>query len=120
MRDHVLRRRDFFMSGVWIGRFPGKPLLEQRGDPRRTITERFNLLILDKDRVAANPVVAAYCAVYQFRITNPAVIRLSVGQQRSFLEVLELDFEHIHPGTLCRQVIREGIVGEWPGVPFTP
>ena len=34
--------------------------------------------------------------------------------------MLELDFEHIDPGALCRQVIRERIVGEWPGVPFTP
>ena len=34
--------------------------------------------------------------------------------------MLELDFEHIGPGALCCQVVRERIVGEWPGVPFTP
>jgi hypothetical protein len=45
---------------------------------------------------------------------------LSIGQQRGLLEVLELDFEHIRPGTLCREVIREWIVSEWPGVAFTP
>ena len=54
------------MRGTWIGRLARKPSLEQCGDPRRAIAERFNLLILDKNGVAANPVVAADRAVYQF------------------------------------------------------
>ena len=108
------------MSGVWIGRFTRKTLLKQRGNPRWTVAERFNLLVFDKNGVAANPIVAADRAVYQFRITNPAVVRLSIGQQGSLLKVLELNFEHIHPGPLCCRVIGKRIVAERPGMPFTP
>ena len=34
--------------------------------------------------------------------------------------MFELDFEHVGPGALGSQVVRERIVAEWPGVPFTP
>ena len=34
--------------------------------------------------------------------------------------MLELDFEHVHPGPLCCLIVRERIVAERPGVPFTP
>ena len=54
------------MCGARIGRFTGKPLLEQCRDPGWAIAERFNLLVLNKDGVAANPIVAADRAVYQF------------------------------------------------------
>ena len=66
MSDHVFCRRDSFMRGTWVGRFARKSLLEQCGDPRRAIAEGFDLLVLDKDGVAANPVVAADRAVKQF------------------------------------------------------
>src|SRR5438067_3103528 len=63
MSDHVLCWRDTFMRGTWIGRLARNPLLEQCGGPRRTIAERLNLLVLDKNGIAANPVVAADRAV---------------------------------------------------------
>jgi hypothetical protein len=63
MRDHVFRWGYSFKSGVRVGKFPGKPLLQQRGDPWRTVAERFDLLVLDKDGVAANPIIAADRAV---------------------------------------------------------
>ena len=34
--------------------------------------------------------------------------------------MLDLDFKHIEPGALCRLVIRERIVGEWPSMAFAP
>ena len=34
--------------------------------------------------------------------------------------MFKLDFEHIHPGPLCCQVVGERIVAKRPGVPFTP
>ena len=103
-----------------IRRFAWKTLLKQCGNPRRTVAERFNLLVFDEDGVAANPIVAADRAVDQFRIANPAVVRLRIGQQWSLLKVLELDFEHVHPGALCSQVIGKRIVPEWPRMSFTP
>jgi hypothetical protein len=58
---------------------------------RRTVAERFNLLVFDEDRVAANQLFCSDRAVDQFRIANPAVVQLRIGQQWSFLKVLELD-----------------------------
>src|SRR5208337_1514164 len=120
MSDHVFCRGYPFKGGAWIGRFTRNSLLEQCRDPRWTITERLDLLVLNEDGVAANPVIAANRAVQHFRIANPAVVRLSIGQERSFLKVLELDLEHVDPGPLGSLVIRERIVGERPGVTFTP
>src|SRR5205823_13329106 len=45
---------------------------------------------------------------------------LCVGQQRSLLEILELNFKHVDPSALRSHVIRKGIVGEWPSVTFSP
>src|SRR5579872_582334 len=66
MINHVSRGRDPFMSGARIGRLARQPLFEQCRDPWRTVAERFNLLVLNEDGVAANPVVAAHRAVDQF------------------------------------------------------
>src|ERR1700678_4743407 len=53
-------------------------------------------------------------------MTHPAIVRLSIGQQRSLRKSFELHFEHVGPGALSRQVVRERIVAERPGVPFAP
>src|SRR6185312_16622018 len=49
-----------------------------------------------------------------------AEIRLGVGEDWGFGEVLQLHFEHLDPGTLGGLVVRERIVAEGPGVAFTP
>src|ERR1700723_1721897 len=64
--DHILCRRYTFIRSARIESFPRKTLLEQCGDPRRAIAERFNLLVLNKDGIAPNPIIAADCAIYQF------------------------------------------------------
>src|SRR6185437_17022784 len=74
----------------------------------------------DEDGVAANPVITAHRAVEDFRVADMAEIRLGVGEDWSFGEVLQLHFEHLDPGTLGGLVVGEGIVAEWPGVAFTP
>jgi hypothetical protein len=56
--DHVFCWRDAFERGVRVGRFSGKSLLEQCRNPRRAVAKCFDLLILNEDGVAANPVVA--------------------------------------------------------------
>src|SRR5580693_8275232 len=66
MRDHVFCRGYPFNCGAWIGRFTRKPLLEQSRGPGWAIAERFDLLVLNKDGIAANPIVAADRAVQQF------------------------------------------------------
>src|SRR6266700_81639 len=66
MSDHVLCRRYHFMCCAVIVRLTRQTLLEQSCDPRRTVAERFNLLVLNKNSVAANPIVVADRAVEQF------------------------------------------------------
>src|ERR1700734_1343426 len=57
MSDHVFCRGYSFVRSARIGRFAGNPLLEQCRDPGWTIAESFNLLVLDKDGVTADPIV---------------------------------------------------------------
>src|SRR5208282_3915875 len=86
--DHIVDRRYSFLRSERIWRFAGEPLFEHCSNPRRPITEGFNLFVLDKDGVAANPVIAANRAVQEFRIAHPTEVGLGVGQQWSFREVL--------------------------------
>src|SRR6185312_1396633 len=80
------------------GGFPGIPC-SSNAAIRRTIAERFDLLVLDEDGVTADPVVAADGAIQQFRVTDTAVVRLSVGQKRSLFKIFKLDCEDVGPGT---------------------
>src|ERR1700733_4842182 len=57
VRDHIFGRRNPFDCRGRVRRLPGDSLLEQRGDPRWTIAERFDLFVFNEYRVAANPVV---------------------------------------------------------------
>src|SRR5215472_6177937 len=70
VRDYVLCGGNAFRSGSRIGRFARQPLLEQRSDPWRAIAECFDLFILDKNGVAADPVIASNRAIEQLRIAD--------------------------------------------------
>src|SRR5579872_579595 len=120
MRNHIFRRRDSFPNILRIWRLAREALLEKSRHPRRPVAESFNLFVLDKDRVAANPIVAAKGAVEDLRISHAAVVGLCIGQQRSLRELLELSFEHLQPRALGGLVVRERIIGERPGMAFAP
>src|ERR1039458_920153 len=64
--NHVIGRRYAFLPGESIWSFAWEPLFEHGRDPGRAVAERFNLLILDEDGVAANPVIATDRAVKDF------------------------------------------------------
>ncbi len=49
-----------------------------RSRPGRTIAQRFDLGILDKDRVGPKPISGTHRSLYQIGVTNVAEIRLGV------------------------------------------
>jgi hypothetical protein len=66
MRDYIVGGRYPFLYGEKIWSLARNRLFEQRSDPRRPVTESFNLFIFNEDGVTPNPVIAADRAVKNF------------------------------------------------------
>src|SRR5262249_17798874 len=94
--------------------------LQDRRDPGRPVAQCFDLLVLDEDRVGAEPIVAANRAIDDLRVPDAAPVGLGVRHERRLLPVLELDLEHAYEGSLRGAVIRERVIREGPGVPLAP
>ncbi len=86
VRNHVLGRRDSVLRNLRARRLAGEALLKQRRNPWRAIAQRFNLLVLNVDGIAANPVVAAHSAVEKLGVAHAAVVRLRICEQWVFVK----------------------------------
>src|SRR5580765_304211 len=78
-------RNDLFIVGnsvfvhaqlIWFA--GGEAYFADRCRPRWTVAQRFDLGVLDKDRVGTQPVSAADCTIQHFRVADVAEVRLGV------------------------------------------
>src|SRR5581483_665772 len=86
---------DTFVVGAKVLRITcGHPYFTDCGGPQRTITQRLDLRVYDKDRVGANPIMAANRAVQQIGVSHAAEVRLGVGNERQLSPISELRLQH--------------------------
>src|SRR5271167_746189 len=100
MRDDVISIGHPLVDVERLRRAIGHPHLDNSSDPRWPVTQGFDLLILNKNRVSAEPVPGPNRAIDTLGVAHTTEVRLRVGYGRLPAPVLQLTLKYPEPGLL--------------------